>query len=59
MTVVAVPVKQERFKMITQLRSIALITGTFTEVSLHRILHQYSYVQRRNCRWQLPTGARM
>jgi hypothetical protein len=34
MTVIAVPVKQEHFKMIIQLRSIALMMGVFTEVSL-------------------------
>ena len=30
-TVVAIPLKNKKFKMITQLRSVALITGSFTE----------------------------
>jgi hypothetical protein len=33
MTIVAVPVKQERYRMIFQLRTIALMTGALTEVS--------------------------
>lgn len=33
MTVVAVPIRNNRFKVINQLRSIALLTGKFTNVS--------------------------
>ena len=34
MTIVTIPVKKGRFKMLTQLRSIALINSAFTEVSM-------------------------
>jgi hypothetical protein len=33
MTVVAVPIRNNRFKVINQLRSVALLTGKFTNVS--------------------------
>jgi len=36
MTVVAVPIKRDRFKMITQLRSLALIDSTYSQVGPHR-----------------------
>ena len=34
LTVAAIPVKRNRFKMIVQLRTIALINGEFTEVRI-------------------------
>jgi len=33
-TVVAVPIRSNKFKMITQLRCLALLNGTFTDVSI-------------------------
>lgn len=33
-TVVAVPIRSNKFKMITQLRCLALLDGTFTDVSI-------------------------
>jgi hypothetical protein len=35
-TVVAIPVKNNKFKTIVQLRSLALIDGSFTEVSVEQ-----------------------
>lgn len=35
MTVVAVPIRNNRFKVINQLRSVALLTGKFTNVSYY------------------------
>ena len=35
-TVSAVPIRRDRFKMITQLRSIALIEGGFSDVCIIR-----------------------
>lgn len=34
MTVAAVPVKNNKYKMIIQLRSLALLDGTFADVSI-------------------------
>jgi hypothetical protein len=36
-TISAVPVKKEKFKMILNLRSLALVDGDFTEVTLQYI----------------------
>jgi hypothetical protein len=33
-TVAAVPIRSNKFKMITQLRCLALLDGTFTDVSI-------------------------
>jgi hypothetical protein len=41
-TIVAVPVRNNRFKMILQLRALALLDGTFTDVC-HKS-HLYTYV---------------
>jgi hypothetical protein len=33
MTIVAVPIQKNKFKVVTQLRTVALLDGTFTDVS--------------------------
>ena len=33
MTIVAVPIQKNKFKVITQLRTVALLDGTFADVS--------------------------
>jgi hypothetical protein len=38
MTIVMVPIKKDRFKTISQLRTVALLNGSFTNVSPQHIL---------------------
>lgn len=38
-TIIAVPIRNNKFKMITQLRSLALLDGTFTDVSFRLPTH--------------------
>ena len=40
-TTAVVPIRNDRFKMICQLRSLALLDGTFTDVS-HAIICTYT-----------------
>jgi hypothetical protein len=37
-TIAAIPIRNDRFKVITRLASIALLDGTFTDVSYHQYL---------------------
>jgi len=37
-TIAAVPIRKDRFKVIIRLASIALLDGTFTDVSYHQYL---------------------
>jgi hypothetical protein len=48
MTLTMVPIKKERFKMISQLRTVALLDGSFTDVSPKYALklhHQHNQIQ--------------
>jgi hypothetical protein len=38
MTIITVPLKKDRFKMINQLRTVALLDGSFTDVSIEHVL---------------------
>ena len=38
MTITTVPLKKNRFKMINQLRTVALLDGSFTDVSVKHVL---------------------
>ena len=40
-TVVAVPIRHEKYKMLVQLRSIALLDGRFTDVRTHPEFKKY------------------
>jgi hypothetical protein len=46
-TVVAVPVKNKRFRVINQLRSIALLNGKFMNVSYYNLIESHYADKRR------------
>jgi hypothetical protein len=59
MTGAAVPIRHDRFKMLVQLRSIALLDGSFTDARIQlKFKGSYSYVTKIIFRKQQPIDQR-